>query len=107
MMGKANFYEDRNFQVASYELYGRLFGDFSSYMSRCHSCRVGGVDAWDDVRSSQLMGNQYFFRRENMLDYMSMFGNEPTASGLRIDPYAQGILQNEDLREGELHGSDV
>ncbi len=127
-------------------------GDFSSYMSRCHSCRVES-GCWMMHDNPNYMGNQYFFRRGDYADYMSMFGMNNCIRSCRMIPMvssinilflfcnrnyksetyfivlylllhfrfclinlkimhlypttAQGILQNEDLREGELHGSDV
>uniref|UniRef100_A0A671PE65 Gamma-crystallin M2-like n=1 Tax=Sinocyclocheilus anshuiensis TaxID=1608454 RepID=A0A671PE65_9TELE len=76
-MGKVNFipvtfYEDRNFQGRSSECMGDC-GDFSSYMSRCHSCRVES-GCWMMYDNPYYMGNQYFFRRGDYSDYMSMFG---------------------------------
>ncbi|XP_016302262.1 gamma-crystallin M2-like [Sinocyclocheilus anshuiensis] len=72
MMGKVTFYEDRNFQGRSSECMGDC-GDFSSYMSRCHSCRVES-GCWMMYDNPYYMGNQYFFRRGDYSDYMSMFG---------------------------------
>ncbi|KAL0184178.1 hypothetical protein M9458_019874, partial [Cirrhinus mrigala] len=48
-------------------------GDFSSYMSRCHSCRVHS-GCWMMYDQPNYMGNQYFFKRGEYADYMSMFG---------------------------------
>ncbi|XP_043965065.1 gamma-crystallin M2-like [Gambusia affinis] len=72
MRGKIVFYEDRNFMGRSYECMGDC-ADMHSYMSRCHSCRVesGCFMVYD---RPNYMGNQYFFRRGEYGDYMSMMG---------------------------------
>merc|ERR1712142_309821 len=66
-MGRVTFYEDRNFQGRSYECMSDC-SDFSSYLSRCHSCRVesGCFMVYD---RPNYMGNQHFrmriYEREN------------------------------------------
>ena len=69
---QVTFYEDRNFQGRSYECMSDC-SDFSSYLSRCHSCRVesGCFMVYD---RPNYMGNQYFMRRGDYSDYMSMWG---------------------------------
>merc|ERR1712025_1213034 len=71
-MGKIIFYEDRNFQGRSYECMSDC-ADMSSYMSRCHSCRVerGCFMVYD---RTNYMGNQFFMKRGEYSDYMSMMG---------------------------------
>ncbi|KAK2905091.1 hypothetical protein QQF64_033315 [Cirrhinus molitorella] len=82
------FYEDRNFQGRSYECMGDC-GDFSSYMSRCHSCRVES-GCWMMYDRPNYMGNQYFFRRGDYADYMSMFGMNECIRSCRMIPMYRG-----------------
>ncbi|KTF83346.1 hypothetical protein cypCar_00043245 [Cyprinus carpio] len=84
MHGKVIFYEDRNFQGRSYECMSDC-GDFSSYMSRCHSCRVES-GCWMMYDRPNYMGNQYFFRRGDYADYMSMFGMNDCIRSCRMIP---------------------
>ncbi|XP_070761189.1 gamma-crystallin M2-like [Enoplosus armatus] len=72
MMSKIIFYEERNFQGRSYECMNDC-PDMSSYLNRCHSCRVerGCFMVYD---RTNYMGNQYFMRRGEYADYMSMMG---------------------------------
>ncbi|KAG7268940.1 hypothetical protein CRUP_002936 [Coryphaenoides rupestris] len=69
-MGKITFYEDRNFQGRSYEASSDC-ADMTSYLSRCHSCRVesGFFMVYD---RSNYMGNQYFVKRGEYPDYQRM-----------------------------------
>ncbi|XP_067299800.1 gamma-crystallin M2-like [Pseudorasbora parva] len=69
---QVTFYEERNFQGRSYNCTGDC-ADFSSYVSRCHSCRVHS-GCWMMYDNPNYMGNQYFFRRGEYDDCMSMFG---------------------------------
>uniref|UniRef100_A0A8C6S7J1 Beta/gamma crystallin 'Greek key' domain-containing protein n=1 Tax=Neogobius melanostomus TaxID=47308 RepID=A0A8C6S7J1_9GOBI len=59
--GRIVFYEERNFQGRSWDCSGDC-ADMSSYMNRCHSCRVerGCFMVYD---RTNYMGNQYFMRR--------------------------------------------
>ncbi|XP_038132815.1 gamma-crystallin M3-like [Cyprinodon tularosa] len=70
--GRIIFYEDKNFQGRSYESSGDC-ADLSSYLSRCHSFRVeyGFFMIYD---RPNFMGNQYFVRRGEFGDHMSMMG---------------------------------
>ncbi|KAG7255000.1 hypothetical protein CRUP_006163 [Coryphaenoides rupestris] len=79
MMSKITFYEDRNFQGRSYECSSDC-ADMSSYLSRCHSCRVerGCFMVYD---RTNYMGNQYFMKRGDYSDYMSMFGMSDNIRG--------------------------
>ncbi|XP_051566726.1 gamma-crystallin M2-like isoform X2 [Myxocyprinus asiaticus] len=88
MMGKVIFYEDRNFQGRSYECMSDC-ADMSSYLSRCHSCRVesGCFMMYD---RPNYMGNQYFFRRGEYADYMSMFGMSNCIRSCRMIPVYKG-----------------
>uniref|UniRef100_A0A671PDU1 Beta/gamma crystallin 'Greek key' domain-containing protein n=1 Tax=Sinocyclocheilus anshuiensis TaxID=1608454 RepID=A0A671PDU1_9TELE len=54
---KVTFYEERNFQGRSYDCMGDC-GDFSSYMSRCHSCRVHS-GCWMMYDQTNYMGQMY------------------------------------------------
>uniref|UniRef100_A0A3B3ZMH9 Beta/gamma crystallin 'Greek key' domain-containing protein n=1 Tax=Periophthalmus magnuspinnatus TaxID=409849 RepID=A0A3B3ZMH9_9GOBI len=69
-MGKIIFYEDRNFQGRSYETSSDC-ADMSTYLSRCHSCRVesGCFMVYD---RTNYMGNQFFVRRGEYSDYQRM-----------------------------------
>ncbi|RVE61140.1 hypothetical protein OJAV_G00167730 [Oryzias javanicus] len=87
-MGKIIFYEDRNFQGRSYECMSDC-SDMSSYLSRCHSCRVesGCFMVYD---RPNYMGNQYFMRRGEYADYMSMFGWSGAIRSCRMIPMYRG-----------------
>ncbi|KAJ3592219.1 hypothetical protein NHX12_007347 [Muraenolepis orangiensis] len=69
-MGKITFYEEKNFQGRSYECMSDC-ADMTSYLSRCHSCRVesGCFMVYD---RTNYMGNQSFMKRGEYSDYMSM-----------------------------------
>ncbi|GAA6091033.1 gamma-crystallin M2-like [Tachysurus ichikawai] len=66
------FYEDRNFTGRSYECSSDC-SDMSSYLSRCHSCRVES-GCWMVYDRPNFMGDQYFLRKGEYADYMSMWG---------------------------------
>ena len=78
------FYEERNFQGRSYECMSDC-SDMSSYLSRCHSCRVesGCFMVYD---RPNYMGNQYFMRRGEYADYMSMMGMRDCIRSCRMIP---------------------
>ncbi|MEQ2273012.1 hypothetical protein XENORESO_019973 [Xenotaenia resolanae] len=82
------FYEDRNFQGRSYDCSSDC-ADFSSYLSRCHSCRVerGCFMVYD---RTNYMGNQYFMRRGEYADYMSMMGMSDCIRSCRMIPMYRG-----------------
>ncbi|KAG8000965.1 Gamma-crystallin M3, partial [Nibea albiflora] len=82
------FYEDRNFQGRSWECMSDC-ADFSSYLSRCHSCRVesGCFMAYD---RPNYMGNQYFMRRGDYADYMNMWGWNSGIRSCRMIPMYRG-----------------
>ncbi|XP_017291720.1 gamma-crystallin M2 [Kryptolebias marmoratus] len=88
MRGKVIFYEDRNFQGRYYECMSDC-ADMYSYLSRCHSCRVesGCFMAYD---RPNFMGNQYFFRRGEYSDYMSMMGMRDCIRSCRMIPMHRG-----------------
>ncbi|XP_051760985.1 gamma-crystallin M2-like isoform X2 [Ctenopharyngodon idella] len=88
MHGKVIFYEDKNFQGRSYECMSDC-ADMSSYLSRCHSCRIesGCFMMYD---RPNYMGNQYFFRRGEYADYMSMFGMSDCIRSCRMIPMYRG-----------------
>ncbi|XP_008326200.2 gamma-crystallin M3-like [Cynoglossus semilaevis] len=87
-MGKIIFYEERNFQGRSYECMSDC-SDMSSYLSRCHSCRVesGCFMVYD---RTNYMGNQYFMRRGEYSDYMSMIGWSGGIRSCRMIPMHRG-----------------
>ncbi|KAK1787689.1 hypothetical protein P4O66_016182, partial [Electrophorus voltai] len=91
------------------------------FLARCHSCRVES-GCWMLYDRPNFMGNQYFVRRGEYADYMSMWGMSEWVKSCRLIPMHvrtltsmcirlmitphYGTLQNKDLREGELHGPD-
>uniref|UniRef100_A0A3B4U3R1 Beta/gamma crystallin 'Greek key' domain-containing protein n=1 Tax=Seriola dumerili TaxID=41447 RepID=A0A3B4U3R1_SERDU len=87
-MGKIIFYEDRNFQGRSYECMSDC-PDMSSFLSRCHSCRVerGCFMVYD---RTNFMGNQHFMRRGEYADYMSMMGMSDCIRSCRMIPMHRG-----------------
>uniref|UniRef100_A0A8C9ZS21 Beta/gamma crystallin 'Greek key' domain-containing protein n=1 Tax=Sander lucioperca TaxID=283035 RepID=A0A8C9ZS21_SANLU len=82
------FYEERNFQGRHYECMSDC-SDMSSYMSRCHSCRVesGCFMVYD---RPNYMGNQYFMKRGEYADYMSMMGMRDSIRSCRMIPMHRG-----------------
>ncbi|KAF3695481.1 Gamma-crystallin M3 [Channa argus] len=88
MMSRIIFYEDRNFQGRSYECTSDC-PDMSSYLNRCHSCRVerGCFIVYD---RTNYMGNQYFLRRGEYADYMSMMGGSDCIKSCRMIPMYRG-----------------
>ncbi|KAM8855061.1 uncharacterized protein AB9W97_020147 [Spinachia spinachia] len=86
-MGKIIFYEDRNFQGRSYETSSDC-ADMSSYLSRCHSCRVesGCFMVYDRTNYT---GNQYFVRRGEYSDYQRM-GMSDCIRSSRMIPMHRG-----------------
>ncbi|KPP59702.1 hypothetical protein Z043_122354, partial [Scleropages formosus] len=69
-MGRITFYEERNFGGRSYDCSSDCT-DLTSYMSHCYSCRVhsGCFMVYD---RANYMGSQYFLRRGEYPDCMSM-----------------------------------
>ncbi|XP_058476093.1 beta-crystallin A4-like isoform X2 [Solea solea] len=105
MRGKIIFYEEKNFQGRSYECMNDC-SDMSSYLSRCHSCRVdsGCFMVYD---RTNYMGNQYFMRRGEYSDYMSMFGMRDCIRSCRMIPMYRGnyrmrIYERENFG-GQMH----
>ncbi|XP_044064345.1 gamma-crystallin M3-like [Siniperca chuatsi] len=88
MRGKIIFYEERNFQGRSYECMSDC-SDMTSYLNRCHSCRVesGCFMVYD---RPNYMGNQYFMRRGEYADYMSMMGMRDCIRSCRMIPMHRG-----------------
>merc|ERR1712121_515415 len=86
-MGKIIFYEDRNFQGRSYETSNDC-ADMTSYLSKCHSCRVesGCFMVYD---RSNYMGNQFFVRRGDYADYTRM-GMSDCMRSCRMIPMHRG-----------------
>ncbi|XP_066509074.1 gamma-crystallin M2-like [Hoplias malabaricus] len=82
------FYEDRNFMGRSYECSSDC-ADMSSYLSRCHSCRVES-GCWMVYDRPNYMGNQYFIRRGEYNDYMSMWGMSDWIRSCRMIPMYRG-----------------
>ncbi|KAJ8255532.1 hypothetical protein COCON_G00193960 [Conger conger] len=81
------FYEDRNFGGRSYECMSDCT-DLTSYLSRCHSCRVdsGCFMLYD---RSNYMGNQYYVRRGEYSDYTRM-GMSDCFRSCRMIPMHRG-----------------
>ncbi|CAB1445331.1 unnamed protein product [Pleuronectes platessa] len=87
-MGKIIFYEDRNFQGRHYETSSDC-PELTSYLSRCHSCRVesGCFMVYD---RPNFMGNQYLMRKGEYSDYMSMMGMSDCIRSCRTIPAHRG-----------------
>ncbi|KAG7260513.1 hypothetical protein CRUP_011778 [Coryphaenoides rupestris] len=87
MIPYITFYEDRNFQGRSYECMSDC-ADMSSYLSRCHSCRVesGCFMVYD---RNNYMGQQYFMRRGqyNDMQRMMSMGMFDNIRSCRMIPY--------------------
>uniref|UniRef100_A0A3Q1FFN9 Gamma-crystallin M3-like n=1 Tax=Acanthochromis polyacanthus TaxID=80966 RepID=A0A3Q1FFN9_9TELE len=88
MRGKIIFYEDRNFQGRSYECMSDC-PDMSSYLSRCQSCRVES-GCFMVYERPNFMGNQFFMRRGEYSDYMSMMGMSSGIRSCRMIPMHRG-----------------
>uniref|UniRef100_A0A8D3AR32 Crystallin, gamma M2b n=3 Tax=Scophthalmus maximus TaxID=52904 RepID=A0A8D3AR32_SCOMX len=88
MRGKIIFYEEKNFQGRSYECMSDC-SDMTSYLSRCHSCRVesGCFMVYD---RPNFMGNQFFMRRGEYADNMSMMGMRDCIKSCRMIPMHRG-----------------
>ncbi|KAL6100466.1 uncharacterized protein ACO6RY_07612 [Pungitius sinensis] len=88
MRGKIIFYEEKNFQGRSYECMSDC-SDMSSYLSRCHSCRVesGCFMGYD---RTNYMGSQYFMRRGEYSDCMGMMGMSGGIRSCRMIPMHRG-----------------
>ncbi|CAL8308810.1 unnamed protein product [Merluccius merluccius] len=103
-MAKIIFYEDRNFQGRSYETSSDC-PDMTSYLSKCHSCRVesGCFMVYD---RSSYMGNQYFVKRGEYSDYQRM-GMSDCIRSCRMIPMHRGqfrmrIYERENFG-GQMH----
>ncbi|XP_046902930.1 gamma-crystallin M3-like [Hypomesus transpacificus] len=90
-MGRVIFYEDRNFQGRSYECMSDC-PDMSSYLSRCHSCRVEG-GCFMVYDRPNFMGNQYFIRRGEYSDYQRMMGMMDGVRSCRMIPMHRGSFR--------------
>ncbi|XP_055735136.1 beta/gamma crystallin domain-containing protein 2-like [Salvelinus fontinalis] len=104
-MGRATFYEDRNFQGRSYECSSDC-PDMSSYMSRCQSCRVQS-GCFMGYERPNYMGNQFFMRRGEYSDYQSMMGITDGIRSCRMIPMHRGnfrmrIYERENFG-GQMH----
>ncbi|XP_075886919.1 gamma-crystallin M3-like [Nelusetta ayraudi] len=88
MLGKIIFYEDRNFQGRQYETSNDC-PELTSFLSRCQSCRVesGCFIVYD---RPNYMGNQYFMRKGEYADYMSMMGMSDCIRSCRTIPMHRG-----------------
>ncbi|XP_055735176.1 gamma-crystallin M3-like [Salvelinus fontinalis] len=104
-MGRATFYEERNFQGRSYECSSDC-PDMSSYMSRCQSCRVQS-GCFMGYERPNYMGNQFFMRRGEYSDYQSMMGITDGIRSCRMIPMHRGnfrmrIYERENFG-GQMH----
>ncbi|PWA24694.1 hypothetical protein CCH79_00010184 [Gambusia affinis] len=104
MTSRVIFYEDRNFQGRSYDCSSDC-ADMSSYLSRCHSCRVerGCFMVYD---RTNYMGNQYFMRRGEYADYMSMMGMSDCIRSCRMIPMYRGSYRMR-IYERENYGGQM
>uniref|UniRef100_A0A3Q4BTN5 Beta/gamma crystallin 'Greek key' domain-containing protein n=1 Tax=Mola mola TaxID=94237 RepID=A0A3Q4BTN5_MOLML len=82
------FYEDKNFQGRSYECKSDC-PDLSSYLSRCHSCRVER-GCFVVYERTNYMGNQYFLRRGEYADFMTTMGMSDIIRSCRMVPMHRG-----------------
>ncbi|XP_061547607.1 gamma-crystallin M2-like [Phycodurus eques] len=82
------FFEDRNFQGRSYECMSDC-SDMSSYLSRCQSCRVEN-GCFMVYERPNFMGNQYFMKRGEYADSMSMMGMRDCIRSCRAIPMHRG-----------------
>ncbi|KAL6463999.1 hypothetical protein MHYP_G00283900 [Metynnis hypsauchen] len=62
--------------------------DMSSYLSRCHSCRVES-GCWMVYYRPNYIGSQYFIRRGEYNDYMSMWGMSDWIRSCRMIPMTE------------------
>ncbi|XP_056146118.1 gamma-crystallin M3-like [Lampris incognitus] len=104
-MGRIIFYEERNFQGRSYETSSDC-PELTSYLSRCQSCRVesGCFMVYD---RPNFMGNQFFMRRGEYSDSMSMMGLSGGIRSCRMIPMHRGqfrmkIFERENF-SGQMH----
>ncbi|XP_056146117.1 gamma-crystallin M3-like [Lampris incognitus] len=104
-MGRIIFYEDKNFQGRSYETSSDC-PELSSFLSRCQSCRVesGCFMVYD---RPNFMGNQFFMRRGEYSDSMSMIGLRDCIRSCRMIPMHRGqfrikIYERENF-SGQMH----
>ena len=74
----------------SYECSGDC-ADMTSYLSRCHSCRVES-GCWMVYDRPNYMGNQYFMRRGEYADYMSMWGFSNCIRSCRMIPMVRLLV---------------
>ncbi|KAJ8252897.1 hypothetical protein GJAV_G00206780 [Gymnothorax javanicus] len=102
-MGRIIFYEDRNFGGRSYECMSDC-PDFTSYLSRCNSCRVesGCFMVYD---RPNYMGNQYFMRRGSILITPVWACSRPSAS-CRMIPMHRGQFRMR-IYERENYGGQM
>uniref|UniRef100_A0A4W4EB47 Beta/gamma crystallin 'Greek key' domain-containing protein n=1 Tax=Electrophorus electricus TaxID=8005 RepID=A0A4W4EB47_ELEEL len=85
---KIIFFEDRNFKGHSYEWTSDC-SDMAPFLARCHSCRVES-GCWMVYDRPNFMGNQYFVRRGEYADYMSMWGMSEWVKSCRLIPMHRG-----------------
>ena len=102
MMSKIIFYEDRNFQGRSYECMSDC-PDVTSFLSRCHSCRVerGCFMVYD---RTNFMGNQVLMRRGQYADSMSMMGMSDCIRSCRMIPMHRGSFRIKIYERENLDG---
>uniref|UniRef100_A0A3B3QHQ0 Beta/gamma crystallin 'Greek key' domain-containing protein n=1 Tax=Paramormyrops kingsleyae TaxID=1676925 RepID=A0A3B3QHQ0_9TELE len=102
-MAVITFYEDRNFGGRSYDCSSDC-SDLSSYLSHCYSCRVhsGCFMLYD---RPNYMGNQYFVKRGEYPDCMSMGMSDwfrscrmiPMVNSLTVGSYRMRIYERENF----------
>ncbi|KAK7913745.1 hypothetical protein WMY93_013956 [Mugilogobius chulae] len=90
-MGKIIFYEDRNFGGRFYECMSDCT-DLHSMFDRCRSIRVesGMFMIYD---RPGYMGHQYFMKRGEYSDYMSMTGMTDCVKSCRMIPVHNGSFR--------------
>ncbi|XP_051937832.1 gamma-crystallin M2-like isoform X1 [Hippocampus zosterae] len=105
-MGRITFFEERNFQGRSYECLSDC-SDISSYLSMCQSCRVEN-GCFMVYERPNFLGNQYFMRKGDYADSMSLMGMRDCIKSCRAIPMQQRgqfrmkIFERENFR-GQSH----
>ncbi|XP_040213274.1 gamma-crystallin 1-like [Rana temporaria] len=100
-MGKIIFYEDRDFQGKSYEVYSDS-RDLSYYFNRCNSIRIS-TGNWMLYEFPNFQGNQYYLRNGEYPDFQHWMGFNNSIRSCQLIPQHQGsfrlsIYEKEDFK---------
>ncbi|XP_073711218.1 gamma-crystallin S-1 [Misgurnus anguillicaudatus] len=101
-MGKIIFYEDRNFGGRYHECMSDC-PDLHSYFNRCHSIRVesGYFMVYD---RPSYKGHQYFLKRGDYPDYMSMMEMNDCIRSCRMIPVHRGSFRMRLYERSDMGG---